>query len=270
MKVSFIGGGNMGEAIVAALINNHTCKPVDICVSEPLDARRDYLKQKYGIMVTAANREAVGGTEVVVMSIKPQALPGVMPELAGALQPGQLVLSIMAGATISTLRVGLQHQRIIRSMPNTPAQIGMGMTVWTATPEVTVEQKEAARNILSVMGKEIYVEEERTVDKATAVHGSGPAYFFLFVEALIDAAVNIGLPREISRSLVLQTMLGAGNLIEKSGKEPGELRQMVTSKGGTTAAALQVFQEGEFNILVAKAIEAAYKRSRELGGEKVK
>jgi pyrroline-5-carboxylate reductase len=269
MKVSFIGGGNMGEAIVSALINNHTCIPSDICVSEPLDTRRDYLKQKYGVRVTAANREAVGGAEVVVMSIKPQALPGVMPELAGALQPGQLVLSIMAGATISTLRVGLQHQRIIRSMPNTPAQIGMGMTVWTATPEVTEEQKKAARTILAVMGKEIYVEEERTVDKATAVHGSGPAYFFLFVEALIDAAVNIGLPREIARTLVLQTMLGAGNLIEKSGKEPGELRQMVTSKGGTTAAALQVFQEGEFNILVARAVEAAYKRSRELGGEKV-
>lgn len=259
----------MGEAILAALLQNKTCTPADICVSDPVADRRNYLNQKYNVSVTASNRELVEGAEVVVLSIKPQALPGVMPELAGALKPEQLVLSIMAGATISTLRVGLQHQRIIRSMPNTPAQIGMGITVWTATPEVTAGQKEAARTILAVMGKEIFVAEERTIDKATAVHGSGPAYFFLFVEALIDAAVNIGLPRDTARTLVLQTMLGAGNLIEKSGKEAAELRQMVTSKGGTTAAALQVFQEGEFNILVARAIEAAYKRSRELGGEKV-
>ena len=167
------------------------------------------------------------------------------------------------------MRDGLKHKRIVRSMPNTPAQIGEGMTVWTATQEVDERQRKAARSILAVMGKEIFVEDEQAIDMATAVSGSGPAYFFLFVEALIDAAVGVGLPRPMARTMVLQTMLGAGRLIEKSGTEPAELRRMVTSKGGTTAEALRVFEEGNFSPLVVRAVAAAHRRARELGGEKV-
>ncbi len=270
MRIYFIGGGHMGEAIIAALLKNKTCSPADIAVKEVLSERREYLHQKYGIRVTASGKEAVNEAGTIVMSVKPQTLPEVLAELGGVIRPQQLVLSIMAGVKISTLRNGLKHQSIVRSMPNTPAQIGMGMTVWTATPDVSGSQKETARSILATMGQELFVDEEQMIDKATAVHGSGPAYLFLFVEAFIDAAIEIGIPRQTAQQLVLQTVIGAGNLIAQSGKEPAELRRMVTSRGGTTEAALEVFQEGDFNRLVARAIAAAYQRSRELGGEKVR
>ena len=258
----------MGEAIASAMLNKGAASPSDISVSEPVQERRDYLKRKYSVDVTGSSKQAVAGADVVLMSIKPQSLPEAMPDMAGILKPSQLVLSIIAGAKIATLRDGLRHQPIVRSMPNTPAQIGLGMTVWTATPEVTAAQKENARAILAVMGRELYVDDERSIDMATAVSGSGPAYFFLFVESLTEAAVKLGLPRETAKILVVQTMLGSERLIEQSGKEPSELRQMVTSKGGTTAAALGVFEDGNFRDLVTKAIEAAYNRARELGGEK--
>jgi pyrroline-5-carboxylate reductase len=268
MKVAFIGGGTMGEAIASSLLGNGTTSRSDISISEPVADRRDYLKNKYGVTVTGSSRNAVRGAEVVLMSVKPQSLPEVLGQMEGSVGPEQLVLSIIAGTKISTLRDGLKHNAIVRSMPNTPAQIGMGMTVWTAAPEVTESQKDTARTILAVMGKEIYVKDEKTIDMATAVSGSGPAYYFLFAEAWTDAAVNLGLPREMAKSMVLQTMLGSARLIEKSGKEPAELRQMVTSKGGTTAAALGVFEDGDFKNLIARAVEAAYRRARELGGEK--
>ncbi len=259
----------MGEAIASAMLDKGAATPSDISVSEPVEDRRDYLKRKHGVKVTGSSKQAVAGADVVLMSIKPQSLPDVLPDMAGILKPSQLVLSIIAGAKIATLSDGLRHHPIVRSMPNTPAQIGLGMTVWTATPEVTAAQKENARAILAVMGKELYVSDETSIDMATAVSGSGPAYFFLFVESLTDAAVKLGLPRETAKTLVVQTMLGSERLIEQSGKEPSELRQMVTSKGGTTAAALGVLEAGDFRNLVTRAIEAAYKRARELGGEKV-
>jgi pyrroline-5-carboxylate reductase len=269
VKISFIGGGNMGEAMVSALLSKQVCLPEDIRVSDASESRRTHLKQMHGIAVTDANREAIQGADVVVLAVKPQSLPAVLADLAGHIKPGQLVLSIIAGAKIGTLRDGLRHQSIVRSMPNTPAQIGEGMTVWTATDEVTQEQKHSARSILGVMGKEIFVDDEKLIDMATAVSGSGPAYFFLFLEALVDAAVGIGLPRDMAKEMVLQTMLGAGHLVQESGKEPAELRRMVTSPGGTTAEALRVFDEGYFNGLVAKAVAAAYKQSRILGGDQV-
>jgi pyrroline-5-carboxylate reductase len=268
MRIAFIGGGTMGEAIASALLAKGTSSPSEISISEPVAERRDYLKRKHGVNVTGSSRDAVRGAEVVLMSVKPQSLPEVTSQMQGSVEPGQLVLSIIAGVKISTLREGLKHSAIVRSMPNTPAQIGMGMTVWTATSEVTPAQKDAARAILAVMGKQIYVDDEKSIDVATAVSGSGPAYYFLFAEAWTDAAVNLGLPRETAKAMVLQTMLGSARLMETSGKEPAELRQMVTSKGGTTAAALGVFETGNFKNLVASAIEAAYKRARELGGEK--
>ena len=267
MKITLVGGGNMGEAIVSAVLNKGISAPHEIQASDISEIRREYLKQKYGIRVTATNSEAIVGAEVIIMAVKPQNLAEVLTGLAGKLKSGQLVLSIIAGARIATLRDGLRHSCIVRSMPNTPAQIGEGMTVWTATKEVSDLQKQTARSILGVMGKEIYVEDEKEIDMATAVSGSGPAYFFLFVEALIDAAVATGLPRDKAKEMVLQTMIGAGHLIEKSGKEPAELRKMVTSPGGTTAEAIRVFEEGGFNPLVAKAVEAAHHKARSLGGE---
>jgi len=154
---------------------------------------------------------------------------------------------------------------VVRVMPNTPAQIGEGISVWAATSEVTEQQREWVSSILGAMGKEIYVAEEKYIDMATAVSGSGPAYVFLFVESLVEAAVHIGLPRDIAQEMVLQTLLGSGHLVQKSGKEPSELRRMVTSPGGTTAEALLQLENGGFSNLVLQAIIAAHNKARSLG-----
>ena len=188
-----------------------------------------------------------------------------MQELIGKLQSNQLVLSIIAGAKIRTISGGLDHNAVARAMPNTPAQVGEGMSIWTATPTVTKEQKQAAQAILGAMGRELYVEDEAYLDMATAVSGSGPAYFFLMVEALVEAAIEIGLPPDMAQELVVQTMLGSGKFIQSSGEAPAELRKKVTSPGGATAAALAQFEKDAFNELVRRAVKAAYERAKELG-----
>jgi len=176
------------------------------------------------------------------------------------------VLSIIAGARINTLCLGLDHGCVVRAMPNTPAQIGEGITVWTATLEVTESQRDWVSSILGAMGKEIYVDDEKYLDMVTAVSGSGPAYIFLMVESLIDAAVNIGLPQDMAQELVLETLLGSGHFIQRSGKLPAELRRMVTSPGGTTAEALLQLEKGGFSDLIRQAVSAAYNKAKRLGG----
>ncbi len=265
MNIAFIGGGNMGEAMLSAILGKKLSQPQNISVCDINETRRKHLEQKYGVAVMSDNQLAIEKADVVVLAIKPQNLAEVMAELSGQLKPIQLLLSIIAGAAIQTLSSGLKHDRIVRAMPNTPAQIGEGMTVWTATSEVTKQQRGWVSSILGAMGKEIYVEDEKYIDMATAVSGSGPAYFFLFVEALVEAAVHIGIPRDVAQELVLQTMLGSGHLIQESGKEPSELRRMVTSPGGTTAEALLEFEKGEFAGLVRQAVRAAYHKAKELG-----
>jgi len=175
------------------------------------------------------------------------------------------VLSIAAGVTIQTIRGGLGHDKVIRSMPNTPAQIGLGITGWTATKETTEEQKTRAGIILGAMGKEIYFADEEALDMVTAVSGSGPAYFYLFAETLIEAAVNIGLDIKDAETLVKQTMLGAAHLVNASEKPVAELRRNVTSKGGTRKQALKVFEESGLAGIVDKAVKAACRRAKELG-----
>lgn len=265
MKIAFIGGGNMGEAMLTAILEKGLCMPQAICVSDIDEARCMYLEQKCNVTVMRSNRLAVDRGDVIVLAIKPQNLAEVMAELSGRLEPAQLVLSIIAGARIGTLRLGLKHGCIVRAMPNTPAQIGEGMSVWTATAEVTEQQKTWASSILGAMGREIFVDDEKYIDMATAVSGSGPAYVFLFMESLVDAAVHIGLPYDIAKELVLQTVLGSGHFVRESGKELDELRRMVTSPGGTTAEALLQFEKGEFTELVKRAIEAAYNKAKKMG-----
>jgi pyrroline-5-carboxylate reductase len=265
MKIAFIGGGNMGEAIIGALLEKNICRPGDISVSDISEPRRDYLKKKYGINVTADNKEAVKDKDVIVLAVKPQNIDEVLAGLKGHLKPEQLVLSIAAGVKISTITDGLGHRNVVRSMPNTPAQIGLGVSGWTATAEVTEEQKDRARTVLGAMGKEIYFGDEDYLDMVTAVSGSGPAYVYLFAESLIDAAVGLGLAKHDAEVLVLQTMLGAANLMQKSDKPPAELRRNVTSKGGTTERALQVFQESDLAGIVGRAVKAACLRAKELG-----
>jgi pyrroline-5-carboxylate reductase len=265
MKIAFIGGGNMGEAILSSLLEKKRVIPSAVSVSDISDIRRNYINERYGVKVTQNNQEAVEGKDVIVLAVKPQQIDDVFRDLNGGLLSSQVVVSIAAGVQIQTITRGLGHSRVVRAMPNTPAQIGEGITGWTATPGVTDEQKEQARTVLTAMGKEIYFGNEKYLDMVTAVSGSGPAYVFLFAEALTEAAVKIGLEQEESRELVMATMLGAAHLIGKSGKPPAELRRNVTSKGGTTERALQVFEKAGFNNIIADAVMAAFERAKELG-----
>jgi pyrroline-5-carboxylate reductase len=261
MKIAFIGGGNMGEAVLASLLEKKRVIPAGVCVSDIDKTRRNYISERYGVPVTDDNRKAAEGKDVIVLAIKPQQFPDVLNDLKGYLSSLQVVISIAAGVSIQTITRGLGHSHVVRCMPNTPAQIGLGITGWTATPGVSDLQKEHTKAVLAAMGKEIYFDSEEYIDMVTAVSGSGPAYVFLLAESLVDAAVNVGLPRKEAETLVSQTILGAAHLMQKSGKPPAELRRNVTSRGGTTERALQVFAEGGFAKLVEDAVKAAYERA---------
>jgi pyrroline-5-carboxylate reductase len=268
MKIAFIGGGKMGEAILAALLEKKLCKPADVSVSDVSDDRRQYLKKKYRVAVTVNNKEAIKGKDVIVLAVKPQNIKEVLTDLKGKFTDNQLILSIAAGVKISTISQTTGHDKVVRSMPNTPAQIGLGMSGWTATKEVAASQKKLARTILGAMGKEIYFDDEKYLDMVTAVSGSGPAYFYLFAESLIDGAIKLGLKQQDAETLVLQTMLGAAQLVNQYAKTPTELRHDVTSKGGTTERAIEVFEKNDLPGIVAKAVQAAYQRAKELGDVK--
>jgi pyrroline-5-carboxylate reductase len=256
----------MAEAILAGILDANLAAADDIRIGEPLELRRAHLKAEYGIAAFASNAEALQDAEVVVLAVKPQGLPDVMAGVRDDLEPGQTVLSIIAGAHMDTLVSGLNHQAVVRVMPNTPAQIGAGMTVWTATEDVPAEGVDASREILRTLGEEIYVSDEKFLDMATAVSASGPAYVFLFIEAMIDAGVYLGMPRDMSRKLVLQTVTGSARLVDESGRHPADLKDMVTSPGGTTAEALMAFEQGGFRGVVMDAVSAAYEKSKALGG----
>ena len=264
MKIAFIGGGNMAEAMVSAILDKGIASPEAIYISDINEARRQYL-EKYQVSVSDDNEKTARDGDVVVLAVKPQNLAELMDELNGHLRPEQLVLSIIAGIRLGMLCQGLNHRAVIRSMPNTPARIGEGMTVWTASSVATCAQRKKACSILGSMGKEIYVADEKFIDMATAISGSGPAYVFLFIESLVDATVHIGIPKEMAMKLVLQTVLGSGNFLQKSGMQPAELREMVTSRGGTTEAALRQFEQSGFSEMVSKAVVAAFERAKELG-----
>ena len=255
----------MGEAMLAAILKKGVARASDITMVDISGTRRHYLGEEYAVKISAETSGAVAGSDTVVLAVKPQQLTHAMKALVGSLNPAQLVLSIVAGATIETLSRGLGHNRIVRVMPNTPAQVGEGVSVWMATPVVSDEQRDLAAAILGAMGKEFCVEEERYLDMATAVSGSGPAYVFLFAEALTGAAVEIGLSDEMARELAIRTIAGSARFMELSGSVPAELRRKVTSPGGTTAAALSRLEDGDFTGLVAEAVRAAYQRARELG-----
>ncbi len=265
MKIAFIGGGNMGEAMLAAVLAKKLAAPAAITVSDVSPARRAYLKDRYGVAVTDDNAAAVRAKDIVVLAVKPQQIPEAAAGLKGNLPPSSIVLSIAAGVTVASLQAALGHRRIARAMPNTPARIGRGVSGWVATPEVDDAQKAQVRAILGAMGREIYFDDESYLDMVTAVSGSGPAYLFLFAEALTEAAEAIGLAPRDAGLLVSQTLLGAADLLSQSGEAPAELRQQVTSKGGTTARALEVLEAGGLRELVRQAVAAAYRRAKELG-----
>jgi len=263
MSIAIIGGGVMGSAFVQGILRQGLLSPKEIQVYDPVASRCTFLRQEYGVTIAPSNLKAIEGVEVVVLAIKPQNLAEVMAELRGRLDSEQVVLSIVAGARVETLRSGLGHDKVVRAMPNTPGQIGQGITMWTATDKVTNGEKVGA--ILGALGQEIFVDDEKYLDMATAVSGSGPAFVLLVMEAFIDTAVHLGIPRDMATQMVVETFVGTGRLVQQTGRHPVELRNMVTTPGGTAAEGLYQLESGGLRAIIGRAIVAAYEKSKGLG-----
>ena len=263
--VAFIGAGAMGAAMIGGLAGGDDIDRARMIASDRNEDRLALVRDQFGVRTTLCNREAAREADVVVLAVKPQVLPAVLSELQGEIRQDALSLSIVAGASIGTIASMLRHRAIVRTMPNTPAQVGEGMTVWTATPEVSAEQRAQAGTIVGSLGRQLFVDDERFLDIATAISGTGPAYVFLMMEALIDAAVHLGFSRRDARELVVQTIRGAAIYAEHQPVHPAELRNRVTSPGGTTAEALYQLEKGSFRTIMSKAVVAAFRRSVALG-----
>lgn len=265
-RIAFLGCGTMGEAIINSLLQGELVSANQLVGAEPVDWRRNELINRYGFTIHDDNAQAADGSDVIMLTVKPQTLGNVFNDLRGRLSDDQVVVSIAAGATLSRLLSGLGHPAIVRAMPNTPAQIGYGMTAWMASPEVSESQTGVVSAVLGAMGRAVQVHDENEIDMATALSGTGPAYIFLMMEALIDAGVHMGFSRQIAEELVLQTILGSVLFAKESGLHPAELRNMVTSPGGTTANALYHMEKGGLRTVMARAVWAAYERTVQLGG----
>lgn len=263
--LTFIGGGNMAVSLIGGLIADGW-DPRLITVSDRDQLQLDKLRQRFGIVTNQDNQAAATGASIVLLAIKPQIVESVARELAELLsRQHSLVISIAAGIRTDALRNWIgAHAAIVRSMPNTPALVQSGATALYANAAVTAEQHDIAESILRAVGLTIWVEDESLMDAVTALSGSGPAYFFLFMEALQKAGCALGLPEQTARLLTLQTALGAAKMAIESTEDAATLRRRVTSPGGTTERAIQTFQQHNFDELVSQALEAAAARSREL------
>jgi pyrroline-5-carboxylate reductase len=265
--VAFIGSGVMAEAMIKGLLRQGMVGPENVVASGPRPVRGQELVDRYAVRVTTDNAQAVEGAEVVVLSVKPQVLCSVLEELAGRVAPEALVLSIVAGAHTDTIRRVLEVPAVVRVMPNTPAQIGMGISVWTATEATSEAQRGQALAMLRALGEEVYVDDERYLDMATALSGTGPAYVFLLMEAMVDAGVHLGFSRHVSERLVIETLRGSVEYARQSPRHLAALRNQVTSPGGTSAEALYHLEKGGLRTVLSRAIWAAYQRSRALGSQ---
>lgn len=264
MKLGVIGGGAMGEAVIAAVLRAGVVAPDAVTVAERYENRQQFLTKTYSVGVTASLADAVKGADFVLLAVKPQDFEKAAADLKGALD-GAVAVSIMAGVTLAQISKAVGADAVIRSMPNTPAQIGEGMTAWTATPQVSDAAREGARSIFASMGQEAYVPSEHYLDMVTALSGSGPAYVFLFIEALTDAGVYVGLTRDLASKMAMQTVVGSALFARESDKSVSELRALVTSAGGTTAAALRALEAGGIRSTILEGVVAAFERSKELG-----
>jgi pyrroline-5-carboxylate reductase len=265
LTLAFIGSGTMAEAMIKALLREGKVTPEQIIASGPREERGEELRARHGVRITVHNAAAASGADIVVLSVKPQVLIHVLRELRGHIRSGALVFSIVAGMPVYTIHKVLEHDAIVRAMPNTPAQLGEGMTVWIASTAVSEARRAQAQAILQTMGLEMYVDDEDALNMATAVSGTGPTYVFLLMEALVDAAVHLGFSRWQARFLVVQTVLGAARYVQESDLHLAQLRNQVTSPGGTSAEAVYQLEKGGLRTILSKAIWAAYKKSRLLG-----
>lgn len=263
--LAFIGSGVMGEAMMKGLLHRELVSASQVSASDVHADRCDMLRALYGVRTTVNNADAAKNADVVVLSVKPQVMERVLPEIRSVVKPDALILSIAAGVTLDTIATRAGNRHIVRAMPNTPGQIGQGMTVWTASADVTEAQRQQSRVMLGALGDEMFVEDERFLDMATALNGTGPAYVFMFMEALIDAGVHMGLPRRDAERLVLQTVRGSVEYAMQSHMHPAEMRNQVTSPGGTSAEAIYQLEKGGLRTVIADGVWAAYRRSQALG-----
>jgi pyrroline-5-carboxylate reductase len=263
-QIAFIGGGNMARALIGGLCQRDV-SPETIRVSEPQAALREALTRDFGVIASADNAEATAHAGVVVLAVKPQLMRPVLAELAPQLDSDPLLLSIAAGITTSQLDAWSGGgRRVVRSMPNTPALIGQGACGLHANPACTAEDRRVAASLLGAVGVCAWIEEESLMDAVTALSGSGPAYLFLLAEAMQAAGEREGLPTATARLLARQTLIGAAGMLAADASAAAELRHRVTSPGGTTQAAIESLQDGAFESLVARAIQAARRRGAEL------
>ncbi|MGA7362294.1 MAG: pyrroline-5-carboxylate reductase [Candidatus Dormiibacterota bacterium] len=259
-----VGAGVMAEAMIAGLLRQGLLNSSQVVCSHPQAERARELEERFKVSVVADNVEVARQADILLLAVKPQVLPRVLLELVGEVRQETLVISIVAGASSAALSSRLKHRAIVRTMPNTPAQIGAGVSVWFATPEVSAQDKSLVRALLSALGTELEVEDERQVAMATAVSGTGPTYAFLFSESLVEAAVHLGFPRHLARRLVLETLQGSIEFAIQSGEHPAQLRDMVTSPGGTSAEALAALERGRFRTVIGDAVWAAFRRTLQL------
>lgn len=266
-KIGFIGGGNMAEAFIHGLLNGGLCLASDICVSDLRRERIGHLRDAFGISAAEANAECLGSSDFIIIAVKPQNISEVLDEISGMDTAGKLILSIAAGITIAKIETALRGEAaVVRVMPNTPALVGEGISLWARGRYVEDEDIERVKLILEAVGKEIEVGED-LMNAATALSGSGPAYVYYFLEAMAAAGEQLGFPHDQALAIAVQTMRGAVRLAEDSGQAPEELRKRVTSPGGTTATAIKVLEERRVKKAIVDAIKAACERAGELSGE---
>jgi pyrroline-5-carboxylate reductase len=258
-----IGGGMMGEALLSRLVVEGVFQPQEILVSDPVAARQEFLRDRYGVQVTGDNAKAAAASELVLLAIKPQIFSQVAQQILGSLN-GSVIVSILAGISLGQLESAFAGKSVIRAMPNTPAQVGAGVTAIASGQQVKSDQLDLAKTVLSAVGSVVEVPESM-MDAVTGLSGSGPAYVALMVEALADGGVASGLPRNIAMQLAIETVLGTAKLLKESKLHPGELKDRVTSPGGTTIAGVAALESRGFRSALIEAVKAATGRSKELG-----
>jgi pyrroline-5-carboxylate reductase len=268
LKVALVGSGIMAEAMIAGMLRDQLFEPQSILAAGPRLERGVELAAKYGIQNFTNNSEAAALADVIILSVKPVRIEQVLRSIQPVVKPDAIVFSIVAGVPMKKIATSLHHALVARAMPNTPGQIGAGISVWTAVPDIPPDRLEILRQIMLSLGQEIFVEDEMYLDMATALSGTGPAYVFLFMEAMIDAGVHMGFPRRIAEQLVSQTLLGSVLYYQQKKAHPAALRNEVTSPGGTSAEALYYLDKAGFRTAISRAIWAAYERSQSLGKDK--
>ncbi|MDY7033253.1 MAG: pyrroline-5-carboxylate reductase [Thermodesulfobacteriota bacterium] len=264
-KIGFIGSGNMAEAIMRGIIEKGVVSAVNIIASDILDDRRKLLSDSFNITTTSDNAELVSQVNIIFLAVKPQIVETVLNDTKSSMDVSQLIVSIAAGITLTQIEGSLPPKsKVIRVMPNTPALIGEGVAAISPGSHATKEDVALVRDIFDAVGKTV-ITEEKYMDAVTGLSGSGPAYVFLMIEALMDGGVKAGLNRETARTLAVQTFLGSAKMLFETGEHPAKLKDMVTSPGGTTIEGLHALEDGNIRAVIMNAVEVATERSRELG-----